>query len=334
MKKTNAFITIGFILAALAAAGFMVGCGNGEPATQSGKQLRIAVIPKGTAHVFWQSVNAGAKTAGEELGVDILWKGPETETQKSVQINIVQDFIVKQVDGIVLAPLDMDALVGPVETASQAGIPVVIFDSGINTDQYISYVATDNYKGGETAARELGRLLNGKGTVIIIKVDPASESTTQREKGFEDVLKNEFPGITILDSQYGYSAREKSRQVTEDLLSRYPDVDAFFGPNESSTFGILLALQARGLAGKKIFVGFDSSEELVEALRKREINALVLQNPFKMGYEGVNTIVKYIHGEEVEKRIDTGVYLITPDTMDQPENMNLLKPDLSILQGG
>ena len=308
----------------------LLGCGPSGPVGK--KKPQIAVIPKGTAHVFWQSVHAGAKTAGRDLNVDILWQGPQQETLKDQQISIVQDFIVKHVDGIVLAPQDQNALVPVAENVALAKIPLVIFDSGINTDKYISFVATDNYRGGVEAAKEMGRLLKGKGNVIIVRVDPGSDSTNNREKGFEDTIKKDFPDIKIVGAQYGYSDREKSRAATEDLLAAHPDVDGIFGPNESSTFGALLALQARKLAVKKAFVGFDSSTELVEALARREINALVLQNPFKMGYEGVKAIVEQLENRPPAKRIDTGVYVITSDNMNEPENKKLLTPDLSILR--
>ncbi|HOE13168.1 MAG TPA: substrate-binding domain-containing protein [bacterium] len=328
MKKGNLYLIVGSM-----AAVFVLGWGCGRaPESGSGKR-QIAVVPKGTAHEFWQTVHAGAKTAGQELGVEILWQGPQTETQYERQVNIVQDFITAQVDGIVLAPQDADALVPVIEQVDAAGIPLVLFDSGANTDKYASFVATDNYKGGQEAARTMASLLPNGGRVIIILVAPGSASTTEREKGFEDTIKQEFPNIQIVDKQYGYSDREKSRAVTEDLLTKYPDVEGVYGPNESSTFGALLALRAQGYAGKKAFIGFDSSPDLNDALRKGEINALVLQNPFKMGYEAVKAVVDHLDGKEVPKRIDTGVKVITTATMDEPENAKLLSPDLSILKG-
>lgn len=307
---------------------------GGEKQADAEKKRIIAVIPKGTAHVFWQSVHAGALTAGKELGVEIAWNGPQTETMKDQQIAITQDFLVRKVDGMVLAPQDQNALVKVVEQIADARIPCVIFDSGINSDKYVSFVATDNYKGGVKAAQELGRLLNGKGTCIITRCDPGADSTNQREKGFEETLAKEFPDIKIVASQYGYSDKDKSRAVTEDMLTANPNVDAIFGSNESSTHGALMALRGLSLAGKKIFVGFDSSSDLIDGLQKKEIHALVLQNPFNMGYQSVKAVVNYMDGMNVEKRIDTGVYLITSETMNEPENKNLLTPDLSILNEG
>jgi len=325
------------VIAVFLGVSLITGCGKGDSGgstTTTEDVTEIAVIPKGTAHVFWQSVHAGAKTAAEELGVTIHWNGPQTETMKEQQISIVEDFMVSQVDGIVLAPQDQNALVPVVERAAANNIPVIIFDSGLETDSYKSFVATDNYQGGVSAAEKMAELLSGSGTCIITRVDPGSESTNQREKGFEDTLAEKYPNIEVLAGQYGYSDREKSRAVTEDMLSAHPDVDAIFGPNESSTFGALLALRARGIAGSKVFVGFDSSAELVEGLQNEEIHALVLQNPFKMGYESVKSMVAHLNGEEIPKRIDTGVYVITPQNMNEPENQNLLNPDLSILNQG
>lgn len=331
MKKLTFSTTLLFACIVFCGAIFFTGCAKQGAEVQDNGRTQIAVIPKGTAHIFWQSVYAGAKTAAKEFDVDIIWMGPQTETMKNQQISIVEDFITKRVDGMVLAPQSQDALVPVVDRVAMAKIPCAIFDSGINTDNYLTFVATDNYQGGVKAAHELARLLNGKGTCIIVRVDPGSESTNQREKGFEDTIAENYPDVKIIDSQYGYSDRAKSRAVTEDMLTAHPDVDSIYGPNESSTYGALLALQARQLAGKKVFVGFDSSDELVEALKKKEIQALILQNPFNMGYQGVKAIVQHLNGEEVDKRIDTGVYLITPDNMDEPENKNLLTPDLSIL---
>jgi len=293
-------------------------------------RLEIAVIPKGTTHEFWKSIHAGAARASKELGVKVLWKGPQKEDDRAQQITVVEDFISRGVDGIVLAPLDDRALWRPVRDAVQENIPVVIIDSALQGDDFVSFVATDNYKGGELAAGKIGELLQGKGNIFLIRYQVGSASTTKREKGFLDVIQGEYPKISLLvQDQYAGSTTETAYQLAENLLNRFPDVDGIFCPNESSTFGTLRALQEAGLAGKVIFIGFDSSPKLVQGLRDGHIHGLVLQDPVKMGYLGVRQMVLHLQGEKIDKRIDTGVCLITRENMDDPEMKSLLMPDLT-----
>jgi ribose transport system substrate-binding protein len=303
---------------------------SGPSGAAAAKTLQIAVIPKGTTHEFWKSIHAGAAKAGRELGVDVIWKGPQKEDDRAQQITVVEDFISRGVDGIVLAPLDDRALMRPVQDAVREKIPVVVIDSGLQGSDYVSYVATDNYKGGVLAARRLGELLGGKGRIFLIRYQEGSASTVQREAGFYDTVTKEFPGLRILvKDQYAGATTETAYQLAENLISRFPDVQGVFTPNESSTFGTLRALQESGLAGKVVFVGFDSSPKLVQGLRDGDIQGLVIQNPAKMGYLGVKTIVAHIKGEPVEKVVDTGVVLATKENMDTPEIRALLSPDLS-----
>lgn len=299
---------------------------------QGSQALQIAVIPKGTTHEFWKSIHAGAARAAREAGVEIFWKGPQKEDDRAQQITVVEDFISRGVDGIVLAPLDDRALVRPVADAVREGIPVVVIDSGLQGSDYASYVATDNYKGGVLAARRLGGLLDGKGRIFLVRYQEGSASTEQREAGFLDTVTKEFPGLALLvQDQYAGATTETAYQLGENLLSRFPDVDGVFTPNESSTFGMLRALQGSRLAGKIVFVGFDSSPKLVQGLRGGDIQGLVIQNPVQMGYLGVKTIVAHLRGEPIEKVVDTGVVLATRDNMDTPEIRALLSPDLSLI---
>lgn len=329
--KTAAKLALIFIAALLIA-----GCGKKEesaPQTNSvpkpsEKKLTIAVIPKGTMHEFWKSVNAGAIKASEELNVNIIWKGPVKEDDRDAQISVMEDFLTKGVDGICLAPLDDAALRTPVSNAVKSNIPVVIFDSSLKGSDFCSFVATDNFKGGQTAGGCLGKLLNGKGSVIMLRYAEGSASTNEREKGFMDAIAK-FPGIKVISSnQYGGVTPETAYKAGENLLARFKKVDGFFCPNESTTFGMLRALQDGGLAGKVKFVGFDGSKQLVDGLTKGDINGLVLQNPVNMGYLAVKTIVAKIKGEKIETRIDTGATLVTKDNMTQPEIKELLQPDL------
>ncbi|MGQ9672300.1 MAG: ABC transporter substrate-binding protein [Candidatus Aminicenantales bacterium] len=298
-------------------------------APKKGK-LQIAVIPKGTTHEFWKAIHLGALQAAEELGVEVIWKGPQKEDDRAQQITVVEDFISRGVDGIVLAPLDERALLRPVRDAVKENIPVVIIDSGLQGSDYISYVATDNYKGGVIAARRMIERLKGKGKIFLIRYQVGSASTTQREQGFVDTVWREASGMTFLvQDQYAGATTESAYQLAENLLGRFPEVEGIFCPNESSTFGTLRALQETGRAGKIVFVGFDSSPKLVQALRDGQISALVLQNPVKIGYLGVRQMVLHLRGQPVEPVIDTGVYLVTEENMDEPEIRSLLLPDFS-----
>jgi ribose transport system substrate-binding protein len=284
----------------------------------------IAVIPKGVSHFFWQSVHAGADAAGKEFGVDIQWNGPAQETDYTGQINIVEDAINRRVDGIVLAPSHRDALVPVVERARSEGIPLTIFDSGIGTDAFVSYVSTDNRAGGVTAADRLAARLGGKGRVAILGVKAGSVSTDEREQGFQETIAQKYPGIEIVAFQYGEADRAKSLDRATDILTAHADLDGMFASNESSVVGAVQAIKQKGLAGKVVLVGFDSSPNLIDDLRAGAIDALVLQNPFKMGYEGVRTLVMKLDGKEPPARIDTGVALLTKENLDTPEMKQLL----------
>lgn len=317
-----------FRLLALALLGFTV-----LSADATRKPL-IGVVPKGATHAFWKSIHAGALKAASELNVEILWKSGIKEDDRESQIKVVEDMVTRGVDGIVLAPLDDAALRPPVLEAVRAKIPVVIIDSDLKTDKYVSFVATDNYQGGVKGAQHLAKLLNGKGRVVMLRCMEGSASTTAREAGWLDTIK-QFPGITVVSAnQYGGSLAETAYKASENLLAPYrkPDgslnLDGIFTVNESTTFGMLRALQDAGWAGKVTFVGFDSSELLIKAIERGELHGLVLQNPFQMGYAGVKTLMAHKRGEKVEKRIDTGSAVATRENRDEPAIKAMLEPDV------
>jgi ribose transport system substrate-binding protein len=286
----------------------------------------IAVIPKGNADLFWQSVHAGAVKAGRETGVDVLWTGPASEADFTVQIQIVDAMINRHVDAIALAPTDRQALVTVVERAAGRNVPVVIFDSAIDTQQFVSQVATDNYKAGQMAAERMGKILDAKGKVVIIAVKPGAASTEAREKGFEDTIHQKFPGIQILDKRYGMAMVAQAMTVTENILAGHQDLDGIFASNESSTIGAAQAM--RGRAGKIKLVGFDSSPTLLENLSSGLLDSLVIQDPFKMGYQAVMAAVKHLQGEPVTKIVDLEPRLIDRQNLNAPEVQAQLHPDL------
>lgn len=279
----------------------------------------IAVIPKGTTHSFWNSVLAGAQKAAKENHVEIFWTGPDREGDREKQIQIVEDFIVKKVAGIVLAPTDAGALVPVVERAAAAKIPVVIIDSDIDTDKRVSFVATDNYAGGALAAKHMAKTLDGKGKVAVIKYMAGSASTTAREKGFMETLKKDYPGIELVEDRYGMDTVETALSAAEDVLTRHKELNGIFACNESTSRGALRALESQGRVGSVKMIGFDAADALLKGLETGRIDALVVQNPYAMGYKGVSTVIAAIKGQSVRPRIDTGVELVTKDRLSSPQ---------------
>lgn len=279
----------------------------------------IAVIPKGTTHSFWNSVLAGAQKAAKENDVEIFWAGPDREGDREKQIQIVEDFIVKRVSGIVLAPTDAAALVPVIERAAVAKIPVVIIDSDVATKKRVSFVATDNYAGGAVAAEHMAKLLGGKGKVAVIKYMAGSASTTARENGFIETLKKKFPDILVVEDRYGMDTVETALSASEDVLTRHKELDGIFACNESTSRGALRALESQGRTGFVKMIGFDAADALLQGLQSGHIDALVIQNPRAMGYKGVSNAVASIKGQSVEERIDTGVELVTKDRLNSPE---------------
>lgn len=328
------------LTAALAGCGDKAGTGGGTApapgggAPAGGAALQIAVIPKGTSHEYWKSIHAGAMKASQDLAakgtpVNIIWKGTESEGDRNGQVTLVETFITQKVSGMVLAPLDKDALKTPVHDAADHKIPVVIIDSSLSGSDYTSFCATDNEKGGTLAGEQMGKLLNGKGNVIVLAYALGSASTEAREKGFLDAVKK-FPGITVLSSnQYGGPTTEVAQKTSQNLLARYgSQVNGVFASNETNTRGMKNALKDKGLLGKVKFVGFDAAPDLVEALQKGDMQGLVVQNPFKMGELGVTTLVDAIQGKKVDKTVDTGVALVTPDTITAPDMQEYLHPPI------
>ncbi|HET9956880.1 MAG TPA: substrate-binding domain-containing protein [Polyangiaceae bacterium] len=297
-------------------------------------RLKLAVIPKGTTHEFWKSVHAGAVKAARELDVDIVWKGPLKEDDLKSQVDLVESFTAQKVSGIVLAPLNDKALVSSVVRSTQQKIPVVIFDSALSGGNTVSFVATDNRAAGRLAGQRMLQLLQGgPGKVVVLRYQEGSASTHEREEGFLEAVKGK-PGIEVVsDNQYGGATTESAFSASESLLlAKAADkggVQGVFAPNESTTFGMLLALEKAKLSGKVHMVGFDASEKLLKALNSGAIDALVVQNPFNMGYLAVKSLVAHIKGQSVAPRTDTGAQIVDKANLESAEIQELVKPDLA-----
>jgi ribose transport system substrate-binding protein len=314
MKKTAA--------SALALALLLLAAG----ACNRQDKKRIAVIPKGRAHLFWQSVHAGAVAASQEMGVEIVWNGPTSETDFTGQLQIIEAMINQRVDAICLAPIDKTVMANVVDRAMRQNIPVVIFDSGIDTNNFVTQVATDNYRAGQMAAERMGQILKGKGEVAIVAVQPGAASTMAREQGFEEGIKKNYPGIRIVDKRYGWADFAKSLAVAENMLTAHSGLDGIFASNESSAVGTAQALKGRKSPVQ--LVGFDWSPTLLEDLRTGQIDSLVVQDPFKMGYEAVKSAVGYLNGRKPEKMNNLPPRVVTRENLDDPEIQKQLNPDL------
>ena len=288
-------------------------------------RYRIAVVPMTNTHAFFQTIKAGAEKAAKELGVQVLWRGPESETDVAGQIAIMENFIAQKVDAIVLAPCERKALVPVVQKAQKQGIVVVFVDSALEPNIADCFIATDNFKGGYIAGETLAKLIGYSGKVGVVQAIPGAASVQERERGFREALKK-FPKVKIASVLYGQSSVATAMQAAENMLTAHPDLKGIFAVNEISGVGTAQVLRARKLAGKVKLVAFDASETEIQALRDGIIQALIVQNPFRMGELGVRYAVIKLRGKPIPKRIDTGVTVVTKENFDKPEIQRLLFP--------
>lgn len=291
-----------------------IGCSEKTDKTKS----KILVSPKGLVHSFWVTVKAGADSAGKEFGAEVIWKGPTQETDIAGQIAIIEDYINKGIDAIVLAACDAQGLIPVLEKAKQKGIPVITIDSGVDSDLPISFIATDNILAAQKAAQQLAELIGTKGKVTCIPFVPGAATSNWREQGFVEEIKK-YPDIELLPIRYSQSEVAVGMAVTEDIITGHPDIKGIFAANEAGTIGVIQALKTKNKIGQVKVVGFDAAPNEVRALQAGEIDALIVQDPFKMGYEGVKVAMMFLKGEAVPKRIDTGVYVVTRENSNQTE---------------
>jgi ribose transport system substrate-binding protein len=325
-RIAQSLLVIGLVISLASLGGCSGSSGSGA---NVGRKFRVAVIPKGTSHDFWYSVHAGAKQADDEFDdLDITWKGPASEGDISEQIKMVESFLADGYDGICLAPLDARAMRKPVDEVIAASVPVVIFDSGLDDlSGIVSYVATNNYRGGQLAGVHLAKLLDGRGNVILLRYDLNSRSTEEREQGFLDALAK-FPEIKFLEKEKHAGPNESDAiNLAENLLSIHgTQINGIFCPNQSTTSGMLTVLRRAGLASKVKFVGFDAGENIAQGIEKGEIHGTVLQDPVRMGYDAVRAMRERLLGRKVDVRIETQETLATPENCQEPAIRALLYP--------
>lgn len=331
-RRMRLSLAAGFVSALI----FMAhsGCGPSRPDAgepKANKQLKIAVIPKGTSHEFWKSVRYGAEQAASELGnVQVIWRGPVLESDTGSQIEVVKSMITMGVDGIVLAPNQKGGLVDSVQEAIDEGIPVIIFDSGLDSGpEIVSYVATDNFKGGQMAADQMAKAIGEKGNVILLRYLAGSESTEQRELGFLDGLKK-YPDIRVVSSdQYGGDNATSAKEKVDQLLQIHQkDLVGLFAVCEPNANGALESLKNAGIDQQVKLIAFDPSNALIEALKTGSCAGIVLQDPVKMGYQSVKTLVESLRGIKPKPFISTGEFFASPDNLSDSRIQQLLQPPL------
>jgi ribose transport system substrate-binding protein len=286
----------------------------------------IAVVPKATSHLFFVSIHAGVRDAERDFGVEVLWNGPRDETDYSRQIEIVDSMVTRHVDALAISATDRTALVAPVRRAMQAGIPVTVFDSGLDVQGYVTFVATDNYGAGQIAARKLAELIHGKGKVAELMQKPGGSSTGDRERGFDDTMAKEFPAINIVAKQYGMGDPGKSRNAAEDILTAHQDLDGMFCSAEANSIGAVQALKSRNLGGKLKLITFDSSDIHIAALKDGIIDVMLVQDAYRIGYEAVRSLVMKLNGQTPPPQIDLSVHVIRKQDLGQQDVQALLFP--------
>lgn len=302
---------------------------TGSSAQAQNDDITIPVVIKATTASYWQAVFDGAHQAADKLGIQIEELGPANETEVARQISIMENLISRQPPAIVLAPVSNDALAGPVEAATDAGIPVVIIDSGVNTDRYASLIATDNFAAGQRAGHALAGCIektNGSaaGEVAYLRANPNGESLVSRDNGFLDAIE-EYPDIEVVDNRVANNDTAKAMNDTLDLLNRYPDLKGIFADNQLMGDGAGTAF-AEQSADDVCLVAFDSSELEVDFLRQGVIDSLVVQDPYMMGYSGVWFAYAASQGVSLPKSVDTGVHVATTESVDEPDFTGLLDP--------
>lgn len=290
------------------------------------KDVNIVFIPKSSDQVFWELMRIGVDKAIQEDGrIRLTWRGPEHNDDIDSQIKIVQLYTKPGVDAILIAPTDRARLVESVQKAVALGIKVIAVDSGLDGNQHLNFVTSDNYAGGQLAAKTLAGLLQNQGKVAMLRTVAGSASTDERAQGFVDYLKERAPKITLVADVYGGGSIGKARQSAAQLLAAHPGIDGVFAVNESSTDGMLRALRDKGLAGKPRFIGFDSTDFLLAGLEQQDIHGLVIQNPTQMGYKGIKAAAAAVRNQAIQTRtIFTDITLVTRANYKTPDIQKLM----------
>jgi ribose transport system substrate-binding protein len=324
LKSKKLIMVMVFMLAAATVLG---ACGKSDKKTEAtaapvaadGKKLYIPVISKGFQHQFWQAVKLGAEKAAKEFNVDITFEGPETEAQVDKQIEMLQAALGKNASAIAFAALDSKAATPLLEKAKAAGIPIVGFDSGVDSDIPVTTAATDNIAAASLAADKMAALIGNEGEVALVVHDQTSRTGVDRRDGFTNRMKEKYPNIKIVDTQYAGGDQLKSTDAAKAIIQAHPNLKGIFGTNEGSAIGVVNAITELKKEGKIVVIGYDSGKAQIDAIRSGLMAGAITQNPIGIGYEAVKAAVQAVKGETVAKTIDTGFYWYDKTNVDAPE---------------
>jgi ribose transport system substrate-binding protein len=317
LTRISGLVAAGMTLALLVGA-----CGGGSsptPASGTGEKPYIAIVSKGSQHQFWQAVEKGAKAEAEKLGATVTYEGPASESEVDKQLTMLQTALDKKPKAICFAALDSKAATPLLEKAKAAGIPVVGFDSGVDSDIPVTTVSTDNIAAAGEAADQMAKLIGEAGKVAVIVHDQTSQTGTTRRDGFVNRMKEKYPNIQVVAIEYGAGDPVKSADLAKAIMTANPDLKGFFGGNEGSAKGVLNALKETGKEGKIVAIGYDSGQQQIDAIKSGVMAGAITQNPVGIGGKCVEAAMDAIAGKTLAKNIDTGYYWYDKTNIDKPE---------------
>jgi ribose transport system substrate-binding protein len=319
MRKRSFGVAAGLVAAALAFSGCAAGGDGGGGEGGDGGKPYIALVSKGFQHQFWQAVKEGAEQAAEEFDVEITFEGPDTEADVDQQLQQLQTALDKGPDAIGFAALDSQAADPYLQQAQDAGIPVIAFDSGVESDIPVTTAANDNKAAAAEAAKQMVELVGGSGKIALVVHDQTSVTGIDRRDGFVDYIEENAPDIEIVDIQYGGGDQLKSTDLAKAILQANPDLKGIYGSNEGSAIGVVNAVTELGLEGKLTVIGFDSGQAQIDAINDGLMAGAITQNPVGIGYETVKAAVEALDGKELPKTIDTGFFWYDKTNIEDPE---------------
>lgn len=314
MKK---FTTI--LLAALAVTALVTVTSCGRQAKADSGKIYIPLISKGFQHQFWQAVKKGADNAAADLGVEITFEGPESESQVDKQIEMIQAALGKNPKALGIAALDSKAAIPLLQQAQAKKLPIIAFDSGVDSDIPLTTVSTDNLVAAGVAADKMAEAIGGKGKVAVLVHDQTSRTGIDRRDGFVSRMKEKYPDIIVLEPQYGGGDHLKSTEIAKAVINGNPDLKGYFGANEGSAIGVVNAVKELKMEGKLVVIGYDSGKLQLDAIKSGLMYGAVQQNPVLMGYKTVEWAVKALKGETPPKHVDSGYVWADKTNLDSPE---------------